>query len=296
MDEEKLIKLEHFFEVDVRIKKLMYDVAPSNIKYFDEYTMRGYRYELRDMLTYIFSELKCIAIDIFGKDSNVFLRIKYLENVIRNNFNICGFDINKFRSFYMNYISNMGIDFINSVKSECIGYSSGGTRSIEKAVSINEILHFIHSYIVNNDKIIRAIPLLDQKNNKYNYPITLRGIKVPEFEQLFKQFPIDLDVAWTDMVTITENKLIMMVRDRGHALSIEITLNNNRARIEYFIPKLCNIEMINMLPGVNRVSKESIGATGIIDVPINDLSSSLFDFISKVPTDDDIIYENEKMV
>lgn len=33
-----------------------------------------------------------------------------------------------------------------------------------------------------------------------------------------------------------------MVRDRGHALSIEVTLNKDNARIEYFIPKICNVE------------------------------------------------------
>ncbi len=41
-------------------------------------------------------------------------------------------------------------------------------------------------------------------------------------------------------------------------LTIEVTLNNNIARIEYFIPKLCNIEMINNLPGVNKVNKKIV--------------------------------------
>ena len=80
-----------------------------------------------------------------------------------------------------------------------------------------------------------------------------------------------------------------MVRDRGHALSIEITLNNDKARIEYFIPKLWNIDMINKLPGVNKVDNNSVGATGVIEVDKNELPQVLFNFISKVPMDSDMI-------
>ena len=62
-----------------------------------------------------------------------------------------------------------------------------------------------------------------------------------------------------------------------------------------FIPKLCNIEMINNLPGVNKVNKNSIGATGVIETPINTLPGVLFDFISKVPTDYDMVNDFEEI-
>ena len=289
MNDERIIKLQHFFETDVMIKKGMYNMVPSNLKYFDESTMQKYTDELNELLIYIFTELKCVAIDIFGKDSNVLSRICYLEDVIKNKFYSCGFDIDKLKNFYKNFISNMNSEFIDSIKNECVGYSLFKNKnSVEMAVSINEMLHYIHSYVVNNEKILQAIPLLNQKTNQFNYPINLRGNRSSVFEKLFEQFPADLDVGWTDMVIINEKKLIMMVRDRGHALSIEISLHNDVARLEYFIPKLCNIEMINKLPGVNAVNKDSVGATGVVEVPINILSESLFDFISKVPTDDDM--------
>ena len=73
------------------------------------------------------------------------------------------------------------------------------------------------------------------------------GLQIATVEQLFEEFPNDLDVGWTDMVAVNERKLLMMVRDRGHALTIEITLNLQTARLEYFIPKLCNIDMIKKL-------------------------------------------------
>ena len=95
------------------------------------------------------------------------------------------------------------------------------------------------------------------------------------------------------MVCINEKKMIMMVRDRGHAITIKITLNSNTARIEYFIPKLCNIEMINNLPGINKVIKDTIGATGIFETDIDNLNEALFTFISKVPTDADMVIERK---
>lgn len=290
MEDERIIKLQHFFSVDVKIKKEIYDIAPQSLgEYTDEISVSRYTNKLNDSLIYIFSELKCVALDIFGKDSNVFNRICYLEKIIKEGFYSCGFDMNKLKLFYQRFISNMESTFIDNVKRECVGYTSNSTSSVETAVSVNELLHFIHSYVINNDEILQSISLLNEKNNKYDYPISLRGIKSPLFEQLFNLFPNDLDCGWTDMVVINDKKLIMMVRDRGHALTIDISLNNDIARIEYFIPKLCNIEMINNLPGINKVNENSVGATGVMEVPINTLPSVLFDFISRVPTDDDMI-------
>lgn len=119
----------------------------------------------------------------------------------------------------------------------------------------------------------------------------MREIKVPMFEPLLISFPNDLDVELTDMVTINERKLLMMVRDREHALTIEITINLQTARIEYYIPKLCNIDMINDLPGINKVNQNSVGATGVIEVSICDLPNTLFSFISKVPMNSDIVFK-----
>ena len=56
MSDEKIIKLQHFFEIDIRIKKGMYNMAPSNIQYFDESTIQKYTDELNDLLIYIFCE------------------------------------------------------------------------------------------------------------------------------------------------------------------------------------------------------------------------------------------------
>lgn len=89
----------------------------------------------------------------------------------------------------------------------------------------------------------------------------------------------------------------MMIRDRGHALTIEIDIDGNEVLINYFIPKLCNINMINELPGVYKVKdNEYIGSTGIFKTSVNDLSKTLFKFISMVPTDYDMIIEDNSFL
>lgn len=79
-----------------------------------------------------------------------------------------------------------------------------------------------------------------------------------------------------------------MIRDRGHALTIEITINNDKARIDYFIPKIININMINALSGANKVRENSVWATGVIEMNKDILNGTLFNFIFKVPTDRDL--------
>ena len=76
-----------------------------------------------------------------------------------------------------------------------------------------------------------------------------------------------------------------MVRDRAHALTMEVSINNNIARVEYFVPKIGETDLINVLPGINKVNSADIGTTGIFETDVDSLSESLFDFISKVPTD-----------
>lgn len=289
MNDEKMIKLQHFFSNDIRIKKEIYDMAPQVLNgYVDEESVSKYTDKLNDSLIYIFSELKCITIDMFGKESNVFNRLCYLEQTIKSSFYSCGLDINKLKLFYQKFISNMEPNFIDSVKSTCKGYAFNEISAVNEASSINEYLYFMHSYIVNNDTILKSLPLICEKKNDQEYSISLRGNRNPIFEQLFVMFPSSLDCGITDMVIIDDRKLIIMVRDRGHALSMEVSLNNDIARIEYFIPKLCNIEMINRLPGVNKVNKDSVGATGVMEVKISDLPKTLFSFISMVPTDLDM--------
>lgn len=287
--EETLVKFQHFFETDTRIKKEMYNMAPPN--YIDGDSLVEYTDKLDESLNYIFSELKCIALDLFGKESYELQRITTVEKEAKKAFYACGIDINKLRNFYRNYISNMDENFLNQVKGNYIGYAFSWHNPMSSATTTNEMLHCMHSAIVNNEQLLQSIPLLEEKTNNNNEPISLRGVPTERFKEFFDQIPNDLDIGITEIVCVSNKRMLMMIRDRGHALTIDVSLSGEKARVEYFIPKNCNIAMINTLPGINKINENSVGATGVFETSIDTLSESLISFISKVPTDMDIDFE-----
>jgi hypothetical protein len=84
-----------------------------------------------------------------------------------------------------------------------------------------------------------------------------------------------------------------MVRDSGHALTVEVEQEPQTGKIfvSYHVPKICNVEKVNQLKGVNKI--DEITATGTngmfyIDNP-QELGKEMMEFIESVPTDMDII-------
>lgn len=282
-------KLERFFSADMIIKKEMNLLYPSD-KYSDIESIINYTDSAYESLDYVISKLKSIAKDFFEDSELLNKKIEFLELSSKKALIDSKMDLGKLKTFYTNYVSDMKPEFIDNVKKECFGYRLNRTSdSIQLANTINEILYFMHSSIINNDLILQEIPIMYTKSNLNDWPINLRGkIENSNFLKLYKDFPLELGCGITDMIIVSKNKLIMMVRDLGHALTTEITINNDKARIEYFIPKLCNINMINALPGINKVNENSVGATGAIEISVENLPNTLYDFLSKVPTDLDI--------
>lgn len=294
--EVDMVKLQHFFEADVRIKKDMYNVAfQSTNGYIGENSVLEYSNRLSDFLIYVFSELRCIVSDVFGINSSAFSDLEKMEESIKNKFYSCGLDMYKLKRFYIDCIANMDLSFIDLVKERCVGYKISDTNITSYSKTINEFLHYIHSYIVNNNKIIEAMPLINFKINNNKQDVSLRGYNSSYFESLFDNFPLDLDVGVTDMLIINERRMIMMIGDRGHALTTEITINGEEVWVEYFIPKICNVDMVNELPGINRVSEDSKTATGRFSTKKDELPNALFSFISKVPTDLDMVFPRVNM-
>ena len=110
---------------------------------------------------------------------------------------------------------------------------------------------------------------------------------------IFEKFPKDLDVGDTDIVSM-EDRTLMMIRDRGHALTIDIdSLEKDNVVVNYFVPKICNKEMVKALPGINSSSITKNGAVGTFDLKKGDIKK-IFDFIGKVPTDMDMPARTEQ--
>ncbi len=182
--------------------------------------------------------------------------------------------------------------FVEVVKDKCVGYivSRGDVLEslIDQSSSINELLHAYHSYIMNNEDLLQAIPPLAEKKNQYGYPIVLRGDDSAPARQVFDALPDDLDVGYTDIIA-ADDHLMMMVRERGHALTINSSPDPGHPGelpVEYNIPKICNENMIKTLPGLTGYSEN--GARGVFSVPQSEIGPRLVDFIAKVPMDSDM--------
>ena len=281
-------KLKKFFWLDKRMKDVIYNMAPvSELSFCNDNEIFRYSNTVNDSLKYLFSNLKDMA-SIFGEENIFVEKINELEKDATNYFIECKNDVSKLKYFYKYYISDMKEEFVDLIKSECVGYSMFNfpSQSLVMVSSVNEMLHSMHAFVMNNEYIYKNVNVIDQKNNTKGSVVSLYGDGKGLGKDVYDQYDLEVSSNDVDIVSIDKTKSIMMIRDRGHALTIEIDKVDDEYRIDYFVPKLCNIDMINKLPGVNKVNEDSFGATGIFY--INNLND-LYKFISMVPTDGDMI-------
>ena len=97
----------------------------------------------------------------------------------------------------------------------------------------------------------------------------------------------------------------MMVRDSGHALTIDIEEDKEKGKVfvKYFVPKICNIEKLNKLKGIHKIPTDAywrdMSANGMYETSIDGFGTDIVNFIQEVPTDMDMeidnswIYQNE---
>jgi hypothetical protein len=203
--------------------------------------------------------------------------------------------------FYKNDITNMSSRLINSINCEFKGYAASVNPDVmQNAKSINEILHVIHSYITNNENIYHAVPTVSTKTLANGSSVSLRGEKEPIGEAIVNAIDPNLDIGDMDVLAVKEAKakenypdtyrFYIMVRDVGHALMLELVPINDNYQIDYYIPKICNYDMINKLPGVNKVKTGDNYAVGEIPNFIykNKVPYVINEFIKMVPTDEDM--------
>ena len=188
------------------------------------------------------------------------------------------------------FFSNMNEKLVNEVGENCVGYKIFRGVDLSKGKSLNEILHIVHQTVINNEKNLNSLPKLQEKVNNDGETITLYGSMNEVASIIFNNFPKELSCGITEIVSLSNNNVVIMVRDRGHALSIEIEKENDKYYVKYFIPKINNVDMVNNLKGVRKVTDESKFTTGIFETNLENLPFNLVDFISKVPTDFDSPY------
>lgn len=284
-------KIRAFFAFDARIKKQLLDLAPKEEYSYNEESLIKY-YDL------LYDGIKDIEVEVTSilKDLNLEYALDKADtifNVLKENITIGNISINRLEHLYKICFSNMRSETVDYIKANSVGYSNMSlVNLLDKCTSLNEILHAIHSYILNNENLLESVPKVASKMTKYDYPITLYGTKTQMSEIIFNMFPTDSNVGYTDIVSFDKsNKILMLIRDLGHALSIEIDVNRSDITVRYHIPKLCNIHMINKLKGINKIREDAdifSGANGMFVTTKEEFVNDLFNFINMVPTDSDM--------
>lgn len=298
MDENKMKNLEamkEFFERDMKIKETRMSLAPTEADDYDELSRMEYVDKLEKGLNSLeYDTLASIKKFGFGEELNNTIR-EYFANK-KKSMAVGKYEAGICQKIYNSEFASMSENFIEEVKEGFVGYAFFSNPSklpgfVKKAKTVNELLHSIHSSIVNNDEILESMPQMGTKRNTIEEPITLYGEENEVAEKIFKEFPLEMDCGITDIVSL-KNKVLMMIRDRGHALTIDMdTTNPKEVEVKYFVPKLCNEEMIRKLPGINESSITKSGASGFFVSDKDKITKDLFDFIEKVPTDGDMVFD-----
>lgn len=288
--ETKIKALKKFFDIDMKIKDMLIRMAPTEMDDLSTENRMEYIDKLYAELTNIETSIS-MALEGLNIEYSIQNVVKDFFEKKKQQFLIRGYENLDLKAFYKDNFSDMNPVLIEKVKETCVGYTWDNSsldigNLISDSKSINEILHVIHSYIVNDEGVLKSMPVLATKQNKSKYPITLYGEENEMARKLYENFPLDLDCGWTEIVGM-QNKILMMIRDRGHALTIDIdTSKEEEIMVRYFVPKLCNLGMIRRLPGINKISPN--GATGIFRINAQTMPSEITDFIGQVPMDSDI--------
>lgn len=287
---ENLEKMQKFFKYNLQIKNILYNTVPKESDGYNKSTLIEYSDKLFQAINDIEYYINVIldSFDFALEDKKYFNKfIKALkQELIRS-----GYKFTKLSLFYETCFSNMAEELVNKVGNEIKGGGEPKSVALKEAKSINEICHIIHQTIINNENNFRNLPVISQKQNHEGYNITLYGIDTPISRLVFNSIPYSLSSDYVEIMSISDEKVIMMVRDVGHALSIEIEKENNKYYVRYFIPKICNINMVNSLKGVKPVTKGDNYTIGVFETTLDNISMDLSNFITSVPVDRDMFKE-----
>ena len=269
-----------FFEDNTKVKQIMLDMAPD-IKYsIDEYAAS----KLDDKMWQGLNNLQDLFLEMVGNDT-------YRQDFINSKFSSlkselieagCNFD--KLQKFYQKNISDMSPKFIESVNKEIFGFCAfRNTGLFQQATTVNEMLHVLHREIETNDGLIQQIA------GNLNYPVV--GTET-ELSQKIKDVVSLMKVNdYGYIVSLDENHAFALMRDKGHALTIEFNANGNEIEVNYYIPKICNAYMVNNLPGIRKVAEDAkalTATTGAFNMNKKEFGVKLLTFLENVPSDDNI--------
>lgn len=287
MEENKNFEnIKKFFEYNVKIKDELIKAAPD-VNYSDgDYTIM-YVKKLDNALRNISMYFKMIFNSVGATEEEQKYVLSFLDNC-RNYINNNPLSLNELELFYKNCISNMREELINKLNKECKGYYIFSNASIKDGETVNEMLHIIHHRVVNNENYYSSMPVIDKKGED-QAAITLYGDENELARKIFSGIMSTKETYETSILSLSEDKILIMVRGAGHALTIEVEKDkeNDDYMVRYFIPKVTNIELVNMLPGVRKVTEGYRETSGKFTASNDEVAMKVCNFIVMVPRDFD---------
>lgn len=278
---------EIFFDLDLKIKKLIesarYSQIESDLDYSDKLLKVIDAMEISIMKMVELAELDNLK-------SNVESIINKSRDAILN----CSINHDRLQSVYEKYILKLSEGLEESLHENLYGYSSVKDTSavLNKCNTINDVLHMLHFYVINNEEFYKNMNVIEEKQTPLNDRVILCGKENMLSKELFDSIPY-VDDYGTTIILSFDDKILIMIRDKGHALSIEAEYEEENIRAKYFIPKVCNIEKVNKLKGVTYVDPKisnSFSVThGEFVTSKENFVTEMIDFINSVPTDRDMI-------
>ncbi len=279
-----------FFDKNSSIKQTLGRLAPD------------YRYSYGGNVEKYANTLYSGFLDIRNDLENVMDRLypsdefkKRLDQIQQDVVN-SGLDFGRLSETYQRDFSDISEEFNQKIRRENIGYYMfSNSHSLDKdARSINEMLRLVHTSVVNNEKFLQSLPVLAQNESGYHFLYGTANSENAVARGIFDN--LEDDDFHTDIVSVDSNRTIMMVRDRGHALTIDINKEKNgKYFVDYFVPKICNVDKVNELRGVRKIEKVD-GENQILNFTTGsffidsetEVAEEIIDFINSVPTDEDI--------
>jgi len=290
-----LENFENFFELDIQIKSLLYKLAPP-----EEFLSEEDKFKYLDKLIKSLNLIKKTFIymtDLLECSENITDTLMNKFNIIESALLETDYTSNSLKKLYNVCFAKMDDELLTLVKKSFYGDASKNnqrkiTSVLDKCVSINEMLHVLHVYMDNNKILMNKIPILEMKISLGEEdPIYLRGDINPIAKAIYDAQDENFDTGEVDIVALNKcKKILMLVRHRGHALSIQIEeINEYELGINYFIPKVHHYELIKNLRGLNNYKQGDKVASGSFLISKENVGEEIFEFVRMVPTDNEYI-------
>lgn len=288
--QENLEKIKKFFKYNMNIKNILFNTKPQETDKYNKETLIKYSDKLFQAINDIEYYINVMLEDFNFLDADKTYFNNYIK-ALKNELIKCGYDFNKLSTFYTTCFTNMSEELVNKVGNQIKGASMYSYVDLKEAKSLNEMLHIVHQTIINNENNFRNLPIISRRQNNEGNNITLYGEDTTISRVVFNSIPVSISTDFVEIMSIDETKVNLMIRDIGHALSIEIEQEDDKCIIKYFIPKICNIDMVNNLKGVNKVKKGDNYTVGVFETTLEKLPFELSNLILGVPTDIDMFKE-----